>query len=112
MGRRKQNFLEKYGFWSRHIEAKVRSGQTISEYCHEHGLSAHVYKFWRTQIASSAKPESRSGFLPVRIKQEAPSRNSMSTRIRLPNGVLIEMGDDVNDVRSLLLQLCGAGRVS
>ena len=112
MGRRKHNYAEKHEFWSQHIEAIVRSGLTISEYCGEHGLSQNVYKYWRSQIESSVKPESRSGFLPVKIKQQSSNSNSKGTRIRLPNGVMIEMGSDVNDVRSFLLQLCGAGRVS
>lgn len=82
----------------------------IHEYCHEHGLSEHVYKYWRTQIAGTGQPKSKSAFLPVKIKQELISKSSMSTRIRLPNGVVIEFGDDVGEVRSLLQQLCGAGR--
>lgn len=51
MRRRRQRDGAKEVFWRGHIEAHVRSGLTVREFCRQQGLAENLFYAWRRELA-------------------------------------------------------------
>jgi transposase len=115
--------VERRRRWSR--EAKLRivaesaqPGRTASQVARDHGIAPGQLFIWRRQLLSEAIASGvgSDGFMPVAIQQESaaalPSSVTGGERpieIRLPNGVVIGVGRDVEvePLRRVLTALAG-----
>lgn len=44
---------QKHEFWSKLIAEQEASGQTIREFCKEHGVGDHSFYYWRKRLQKS-----------------------------------------------------------
>jgi hypothetical protein len=87
---RKQRSGKAWKKWRGLICAHAESGQTITAFCQERGLSRPSFFAWKK-----------------RLSQAAPSRGTAAIEVRLRNGrsLLLASGFDATHVRSLLAVL-------
>lgn len=87
--------------WRRLVSEQTRSGQTVTAFCREHGLSRPYFSAWKKKLQKSAT----TTFLEVQVTERAPSTFSDgSVEIRLQNGrsLMVRPGFDAEHVRALL----------
>lgn len=51
MRRRRQRDGAKEAFWRGHIEAHVRSGLIVGDFCRQQGLAENLFNAWRRELA-------------------------------------------------------------
>ncbi len=77
--------------WLTHIEAATHEGLTLKEYAQQHALPLQRLYGWKSSLKKRGllpqEPETVS-FTPVRVVT-ADTHSAM--RIRLPNGVIVEI---------------------
>ena len=107
MPKRSQALTRKQEHWRRHLEACGRGGDTIAEYARRHDLNRAQLYTWRirlkalgllrtrtslVEVSQSPIPPPRPSFSAVRlIDSSSPSGGEL--RIRLTNGVVVEIAD-------------------
>ena len=47
---------EREAFWRRHSDDWQRSGQTITAFCREHGLTESAFHLWKRELRLQTKP--------------------------------------------------------
>ncbi len=71
------------------IEQWEKSGLRQREFCHQHNLQFHTFKYYRTQKnLEENKNLSTSSFVPVKIKQ---AEELKGLTITYPNGVRVHL---------------------
>ena len=100
--------------WTSRCERFGKSGQSATQFCEAEGISTPSFYRWRRKLGRSAKGRkgrrrstrrraSRpSAFKPVNVA--LPDRSSGMT-IRLPGGIVIELGSDAATIDSVMNQL-------
>ena len=64
--------------WLKHIADWKKQGKTASQYCREHGLSIHQFKYWQYRYAPQTKRQPNENtlslptisFIPVSIEKK------------------------------------------
>lgn len=103
---------ERERFWRELVEGQQRSGVSIRQWCHRHGVSEPSFYFWRRELAERshcrvAGPQ----LVPVEISPSSPIR-SADLEIELPGPVIVRVraGCDAELLRQTLSLLCGSGQ--
>lgn len=88
-----------------HIKRQSESGMSILAYCAIHGFTYHSFLYWRKKYKRS-KSLRDDGHTGAFIEVSAPRRTASGgiTSIYLPNGVRIDLGQELDN--RLLKLLC------
>jgi len=88
-----------------HIKQQSESGLTIKAYCAAHGFTFHSFQYWRKKYKRN-NSLSDGGHNGAFIEVAAPrsSAGGGITSIYLPNGVRIDLGQELDN--RLLKLLC------
>jgi hypothetical protein len=87
--------------WRRLISEHSGSGQTVTAFCRERGLSRPYFFAWKKRL----REDTATKFLEVQLSETAPNAARDSrVEIRLQNGrsLLVGRGFDAEHVRALL----------
>ena len=60
--------LSKRDYWEKHLAQWQKSGLSQSEYRAEHGLSQHVFSYWKEKLKSADNPAT---LVPVSIQPDS-----------------------------------------
>ena len=103
--------------WSDRFRRFGKSSQTVADFCRAEGVSQPSFYHWKWRLAGggrrpgvkgsqrSGRPASSSiGFRSVVI---TPAADAASVKVRLPDGVVIELGDDPLVIERVVGQLLG-----
>ena len=76
--------------WTRLIRSFQAGRETVAEFCERHEVSTASFYTWRRRLSGEAGPanDPPRGFQPVVVTAGA------APRVRLPSGIVIELGDD------------------
>lgn len=90
--------------WFEHIQACERSGQRMYDYAREHGLNQKGFYNAKTRLIKRGILKSKSGAVSFQRVAVASEPTRFGCRVRLPNGVVIEldMGFDADGPGKLL----------
>lgn len=102
--------------WSGRFQRFEKSSQTVAEFCRAEGVSQPSFYQWRRRLTgggrrrqgakgrgrSAAAANSSVGFRSVVV---TPPADGVSVKIRLPDGVAIEMKDDLVVIEHVVKQL-------
>ena len=101
------------------MAASAQPGRTASQVARDHGIAPGQLFSWRRQLLAEAIASGMNGdgFVPVAIAQQ-PATTALSgaapcgeraIEIRLPNGIVIEVGNavEVEPLRRVLSALAG-----
>lgn len=85
------------------VKRYERSGQTLKQFCAQHGLALSSFCLWRKQLAQNSEEKSgrRGGALvevPLRTAMPLFDTQARSVTIFLADGLRIEIGPN-NDIR-------------
>ena len=100
----------KWRQWTERLERFAKSGQTVSEFCHAEGVSTPSFYQWRQRLASvcrqQKKPQNRRGKSAVfKRLQVSPLDVSSGVSIRLPDGIVVELGSDLQTIERIVAQV-------
>ena len=99
--------------WVERLERFAKSGQSVSEFCRAEGVSLPSYYQWKRKLAGIGRvlkvPAKRgrrrgkqSAFQPVRL---SVANVACGASVRLPNGIVIELGSNPAVVETIVVQL-------
>jgi len=90
--------------WLKRIAEFGRSGLTVAEFCESEGVSTASFYVWRRRLVGEAGSanDAPSGFQPVLVTA------ATAPRVRLPSGVVLELGDDLRALELALDRLLSA----
>lgn len=101
--------------WTERLKRFEKSNQTVTDFCSAETVSPPSFYYWRHKLGDAVLTK-----VPVRRRRTAksvnstpgfqsvfvtPSRDSATVRIRLPGGVVIELGDDELVMERVIRQL-------
>ena len=100
--------------WRRLIVKQAGSAQTISDFCRDHQINFHSFKYWRARLGYTKQhkvPNMTAKNLGKRFVAISHNGHQPPPRIVLPNGVTIDLGCSLDSIsaRQFLLTLCGVG---
>ena len=101
-----QTNVEKAKIWRARIAEQQMSDLPIKRFCLERGWKIYTFMYWKPKFKKSdTRMVPSRKFVSVHASDSIQSRS----RITLPNGVTVELGDDVenNCVSTLIKSLCG-----
>ena len=102
--------------WSDRFQRFEKASQTVAEFCRAEAVSQPSFYHWRRRLAgggrrrqrvkggqrSARRASSSRGFRSVVV---TPPASVASVKVRLPDGVVIELGDDPQVVQRVVSQL-------
>ena len=96
--------------WRELHKQQAASGKSLEAFCVEQGINHHTFRYWCAKFSRGVRAGAnrRTGSFIAIVPNKCESG---SPRIFLPNGVTIDLGDDLGsaDVKDFLLGLCGVG---
>ena len=100
--------------WGARFQRFERSSQTIADFCRAEGVSQPSFYYWKRRLPGGScrrprvKRRQRSA-LPVnpgfRSVVITPPADPVRVKVRLPNGAVIELGDDALVIQRVVGQL-------
>lgn len=96
--------------WAKRFERFEKSGQTVAEFCRDEGVSAASFYQWRQKLGSfgrKRKPGSRrrKGASAFQRLHVSPPDVSSGVRVRLPDGMVLELGSDLPTIERIVSQV-------
>lgn len=95
--------------WAQRLERFEKSGQSVAEFCRNEGVSAPSFYQWRQKLGSrrrKKKPGSRRHKAPAfRRLHVSPSDASAGVRVRLPDGMVLDLGSDLATIEMVVAQI-------
>lgn len=104
--------------WAERLERFGKSAKTVAQFCQGEGVSSPSFYRWRKRlggvaktrgakrrqrlIKSPGKPSSSPAFKPVDVSSLA---NSAGVTIRLPDGIVLELGNHLPTIEAVMNQL-------
>jgi hypothetical protein len=79
--------------WLRLINEWEKSGRSRRVFCEDRGVSVSAFQYWRRKIQRKERAMESNGFIEIRANA-IPNRASPGPRIILPNGIIVELGND------------------
>jgi hypothetical protein len=79
--------------WIRLINEWEKSGRSRRVFCEDRGVSVSAFQYWRRKIQREERATEANGFIEIRANKN-PERISIGPRIILPNGIIVEPGND------------------
>lgn len=89
--------------WSRRVEACQKSGQRVSEWCGEHGISISTYYSWQRKVYQAAVSENEVCFAEVSVRPAVAE-----TAVSIQYGELrvdIHAGANTETIRAIIQAL-------
>ena len=103
--------------WTERLKRFAKSNQTVVDFCSAEAVSQPSFYQWKRRLAPAARTKTakvRRGskkpanpsprFQPVFV---TPREDAVSVRIRLPDGAVIELGEDILMIEKVVDQLLG-----
>lgn len=81
---------EKLAYWQPHIAQWQSSGMKSKDYCQQHRLDIHRFKYWQYQIAPETKKKSKSASKKLYLFSEV--KNSISDATLLSKDFELHIG--------------------
>ena len=72
--------------WHRRVEACRKSGQRVSEWCGEHGISVSTYYSWQRKVFQATVSENEVCFAEVSVRTTAASIQCGELRVDIHTG--------------------------
>ena len=98
--------------WATVIQDRIQSGQTVNEYCAQHGLSRNAYFYWLRRVKEAALTQ--SGFVEIKAEAESANQCKSGKDIFYPNLLItirdVSIGISADTSMELLSQVIGAVR--
>ena len=103
--------------WAERLERFGNSGQTVAQFCRNEGVSQPSFYQWKTKLGSKTQSSKRRGrqspsrpgctakssaFKPVHV---SPPDIASGVTVRLPDGIVIEIGSDPQLLETVMSQL-------
>ena len=126
----KQQLFQPASFWLDHAQRRKASGQSVSQYCDEHGLAHSTFRRWnsrstgRTRVKKSGSEQGKdratvpavpSGFLSVPIRASSASDGSSALpgsqiEVQTRSGVKVCLYGQAADraIEAVMAELTGA----
>ena len=109
-----QTNIEKSKMWQARIRQQQSSGLPIKQFCNDQRWNIHTFMYWKKKFSKSGDdliPCKK--FVSVSVSSSV-REHRVRSRIELPNGVAVELGDDLGgaDVGSFIRSLCGINPTS
>ena len=107
----------KFREWSDRLRRFERSSQTVADFCRAEGVSRPSFYRWKRRLAggerrhpAGVKPRQRSGSpanrrVGFRSVVITPPAHAARVKVRLPDGVEIDLGDDPRVIERVVGQL-------
>ena len=101
----------KYEEWRNRLERFAKSGQTVSAFCRAEGVSTPSFYRWRGELglprsnrrpAKPGRQRKSSAFMRLRV---SPTEATSGVSIRLPSGIVVELGSDLKTIEKIVGQL-------
>ena len=94
--------------WAERLERFAKSGQTVSAFCRDEGVSAPSFYQWKRKLGSvnrrlakRRRPKS-TAFKQLHV---LPQDVSSSVIMRLPDGIVIDLGSDLLAIEKIVAQV-------
>lgn len=105
----KQMMLQPASFWRDHDERRKASGQSVRQYCEEHGLALSTFRRWSGRVAGRKRVEkprqgegkqavqsTQTGFLSVPIRaasgcEAASGGSTTQIEVHTPSGMKVRL---------------------
>lgn len=98
--------------WTERLERFAKSGQTVSEFCLAEGVSAASFYQWKRKVGSVDRNNKKLREHGRRRKSSAfkqlhvsPADVSFGVRIRLPDGIVMDLGSDLLTIDKIVAQV-------
>jgi hypothetical protein len=95
------NKLSKYDYWKQHINKWEESGLSQSEYRGKHGLSPHLFSYWKKKLKSQKVPAALvavsiqpDSLQPLSIQPDS-HQNQPHSRPESASGLSLRFGDGI-----------------
>ena len=103
----KQRNPRKEARWRKHLRRQQGAGQSVRDYCREHGLAESSFHFWRREIVRrdcEIGTRGPTAFVPIAVQPDAPASD---LEVVLASGrvVRVAAGFEVDTLRRLLALL-------
>ena len=98
--------------WAERLVRFAKSGQTVSAFCRDEGVSAPSFYQWKRKLGRVNRKHSRLAKRRQRRKSTAfkqlhvsPQDASSSVSMRLPDGIVIDLGRDLSTIEKIVAQV-------
>lgn len=105
--------------WAERLERFAKSGKTAAEFCRTEGVSTPSFYRWKQKLTAvdrndkmRGKDRRRPKRLAFRQLHVSPSDVSSGVSIRLPDGIVIDLGSDVPIIQKIVAQVLEDQRAS
>lgn len=97
--------------WTERLERFARSGKTVAEFCRTEGVSVPSFYHWKGKLAgvdrNNGKPagDGRRRASAFKRLHVSPSDVSSGVSIRLPDGIVMDLGSDLVTIQKIVAQV-------
>ena len=91
--------VSKSEFWKNHVAGWQSSGQTQRAYCYQHALSLPSSGYWRRVSSRRRLAPLSLALVPIVVGE--PESIIEATKVRLPDGVQVQLPLDITVARWL-----------
>ena len=98
--------------WAERLERFAKSGKTVADFCRTEGVSAPSFYYWKRKLIAngqSRKMRTDDGRRPkplaFRQLHVSPSDVSSGVSIRLPDGIVMDLGSDLVTIQKIVAQV-------
>lgn len=81
----------RFEFWQKNIKAWRASGLSQKKFCQQSKLNYAQFIYWRAQSEKQSKSTNSKKLLPVKVASHSQPPSASAVRLRLPNGVMVEV---------------------
>ncbi len=72
---------ETTAYWKEQVQAFQKSGMTRTTYCEQNQIKIFQLDYWRHKFAKPKTASSKSGWIPLRVKENAEGSDGIRLRI-------------------------------
>lgn len=95
--------------WAERLERFAKSGQTVSAFCRDEGVSSPSFYQWKRKLGSVnrslAKRSQRPKSTAFKQLHVSPQNSSSSVSMLLPDGIVIDLGSDQVTIEKIVAQV-------
>jgi hypothetical protein len=98
--------------WAERLKRFAKSGKTVGDFCRTEGVSAPSFYYWKRTLTAHgrsrkvrANDRRRPKPLAFRQLHVSPSVVSSGVSIRLPDGIVMDLGRDLRTIQQIVAQV-------